>query len=250
MIDNIVNSKFFAGLTATVAFTGVMANAGVASALIKTQVYTDTFGLETTDIKDAVLSLEKFDGSLGTLKSVNIGFGGEIVGDAQVESLDAAAKTLTFDLLGFLDLKNNELSELGTLFDQLTTASDSFDASAFDGVEDYTGTSGSSFEGLTAEVMGEESFTDQTVLDYFTGAGDKANFLFSATTFSTVKGAANIASVIGTKAGASVTVTYEYEEFFGGDVKPERVPEPSSILGLGLFAGAGILSKKKLANKA
>ncbi|WP_210407512.1 PEP-CTERM sorting domain-containing protein, partial [Hydrocoleum sp. CS-953] len=42
---------------------------------------------------------------------------------------------------------------------------------------------------------------------------------------------------------------YQYEEF-GGDVLSESVPEPSSILGLGLFAGAGILSKKKLSKKA
>lgn len=34
MINSLINSKFFAGLTATVAFTGVMANAGIANAAL------------------------------------------------------------------------------------------------------------------------------------------------------------------------------------------------------------------------
>ncbi len=241
MINNIINSKFFAGLTATVAFTGVIANASVANALIKTQTFTDTFELAPTDITDAVLSLEKFDGSLGTLKNVTISFDGQIVGDAEVESRDAQAQTLTFNLGGLLTLLGDPILQ-NPLFEEQVGASDSFEATAFDGSIDFAGTSGQSFDGLIANVAGERSYIEQDVLDFFTGAGD-AEFLFSANTNSNVTGAANIVSSISTQAGASILVKYEYEE-------PERVPEPSAILALGLFAGAGILSKKKAANNA
>ncbi len=245
MINNIVNSKFFAGLTATVAFTGVIANAGVANA--QTLTFTDTFDLAPTDITDALLSIEKFDGSLGTLKNVTIGFDGQIVGDALVESRDAQAQTLTFTLGGTLSLIGDDILN-NPLFEETVTASDSFEATAFDGMIDFGGTSGQSFTGLTATLEGERFYDDQAVLDFFTGA-ENAEFLFSAATDSEVTGAANIFAGITTQAGASVTVKYEYEEFID-DVSPEKVPEPSAILGLGLFAGAGILSKKKLAKKA
>ncbi|WP_094674446.1 choice-of-anchor E domain-containing protein [Hydrocoleum sp. CS-953] len=245
MINNIVNSKFFAGLTATVAFTGVIANAGVANA--QTLTFTDTFDLAPTDITDALLSIEKFDGSLGTLKNVTVGFDGQIVGNALVESLDAQAQTLTFTLGGTLSLLGDDILN-NPLFEETLSASDSFLATAHDLRIDFGGTSGQSFNGLTATLNGERYYNDQAVLDFFTGVGN-AEFLFSANTNSNVTGAANIASIISTQAGASVTVTYQYEEF-GGDVLSESVPEPSSILGLGLFAGAGILSKKKLSKKA
>lgn len=248
MNNNMINSKFFAGLTATVAFTGVIANASVANALVKTQVFTDTFDLAPTDITDALLSIEKFDGSLGTLKNVTIGFDGQIVGNAQVESLDAQAQTLTFTLGGTLKLLGDDVLD-NPLFEETVGASDSFLATAFDGNINFGGTSGQSFTGLTATLEGQRFYDAQDVLDFFTGGGN-AEFLFSADTNSNVTGAANIASIISTQAGASVTVTYEYDDSFGGDVLSEKVPEPSTILGLGLFAGAGILSKKKSANKA
>ncbi|MGD1703045.1 choice-of-anchor E domain-containing protein [Dapis sp. BLCC M229] len=241
-----INSKFLAGLTATVAFTGVMANAGIANALTKT--YTDTVDLAPTDITDALLSLEKFDGSLGTLQSVTVGFDGQIVGDSQIESLDAQAQTITFSLEGILQLLESTDSLNNPTFEEEVTASDSFDATAFDGDIDFAGTSGSTFEGLIASLSGENFYNDQAVLDFFTG-DDNVEFLFSTLTSSEVTGAANIASIISTQSGASVTVTYEYEEF-DDEVSSERVPEPSSILALSLFAGAGILSKKKSANKA
>ncbi len=236
-----INSKFFGGLTAAVAFTGVIANAGVANALLRT--YTDTVELQPTDITDALLSIQKFDGSLGTLQSVTVGFDAQIVGDAQVESLDAQAQTLVYTATGDLVLVESTNTLDNPLFvEEDISVSDIFKATAFDGMVDFGGTSGQHFEGLTAIFNGENIYEQQSELDFFTGAGN-VEFLFTATTDAEVIGAANLASILSTKAGATVTVKYEYEDL-------ETTPEPSSILGLGLFAGAGILSKKKLANKA
>ncbi|MGD1806635.1 choice-of-anchor E domain-containing protein [Dapis sp. BLCC M126] len=241
-----IRSKFFAGLTATVAFTGVMANAGVANALIKTQTFTDNVDLSPTDITDALLSLQKFDGSLGELQSVTVGFGGQIIGDAQVESLDAQAQTITFSLGGTLELVESSDTLDNPTFEEVVGASDSFDATAFDGNINFGGTSGKSFQGLTATLDGENIYDDQAVLDFFTGAGGTVDFLFSTFTNSQVTGAANIASIISTQSGANVSVTYAYLDEVPV-TPPASTPEPATILGLGLFAGAGILSKKKSA---
>jgi len=245
MINKIISSQFLAGLTATVAFTGVIVNAGIANALMKT--YTDTFELAPTDITDALLSVQKFDGSLGTLQNVTVGFDGQIIGNARVESEDAEPQTLTFNLSGILKLVEYT-DTIDNLFEETVSTSDSFDATAYDGTLDFGGTSGKTFEGLTATFNGENVFVDQTALDFFTGA-DNVDFLFSTSTTSRVTGAANITSSISTKAGATVTVTYKYDDMSGG-VSPEPTPEPAAILGLGLFAGVGILSKNRSANKA
>ena len=232
-----MDSKFLAGLTATVAFTGLMAHAGAANALVKT--YTTTFDLAPTDIENELLSVQKFDGSLGILESVTIGFEAEIVGNALVESLDAQAQDLTFNLLGDLTLVEATDSLDNPLFAASVEASDSFSATAFDGAIDFGGTSGQGFNGLTDGFSGQEIYSDQAILDFFTGPGN-VDFLFSADTTSNVTGAANIASIISTQAGASVTVSYKYAE-----VVTKDVPEPSALLGLGLVTGVGLLATKK-----
>ncbi|NEQ76081.1 MAG: choice-of-anchor E domain-containing protein [Okeania sp. SIO2C9] len=218
-----------------------MTNASIANALVKT--YTDVFELAPTDITEVILSVQKFDSSLGELQNVTIGFDGQIVGDALVESLDAEAQTLTFNLSGGLELLESTDTLPNPLFlEETVNASDSFDATAHDRNIDFAGTSGQVFSGLTGTFTGENIYDDQIALNFFTGPGN-VEFLFSASTDATVTGAANIASIISTQAGASVTVTYEFEA-------AEDIPEPSAILGLGLFAGAGFLSKMKGTNKA
>ncbi len=58
------------------------------------------------------------------------------------------------------------------------------------------------------------------------------------------------ASAIEDRLEAGETLTAQFSGALFSTSERERVPEPSAILGLGLFAGAGILSKNKLANKA
>ncbi len=246
-----IDSKFFAGLTATVAFTGIITTASIANANTNysTKTYTDTYGLETTDIENALLEIKQFDGSLGTLQNVTITFDGRIVGEGEIESVDAQAQTIIYTLSGNLQLDGPDFLD-NPLFDQDVSVSNSFDATAYDGSRDYAGTSGLRFAGLTARAEGENSYYDQLTLDNFTGDGD-LEFLFSASTESSVTGAANISSFIFTQAGATVSVTYEYDDLGGGVLsETERVPEPSTLLALGLFGGAAFFSKRKATNKA
>ncbi|WP_413167048.1 choice-of-anchor E domain-containing protein [Capilliphycus salinus ALCB114379] len=238
MINQFINPKLIAGLTTVSTLTGLMLTDGAANAATMTKSYTDSFGLATTDIEDAMLSVQKFDSSLGILKSVKVTFDGQIVGNAKVENLDAKDQTLTFDLSGNLQLMGPDA--LGTLFDKTANKADSLDASAYDGTFDFAGTSGGMFTGLTASASGEKTYTDQSILSAFMGDGN-IDFLFSAFTNSKVTGSANIVSQINTQGGAMVSVVYEYE-------KAQEIPEPSVMLGLGLVAGAGWLSRKKQAS--
>ncbi|NEP79666.1 MAG: hypothetical protein F6K39_16755, partial [Okeania sp. SIO3B3] len=66
MINNLINSKLFAGLTATVAFTGVMANAGIANAaaLIGEFQFSSQGSAELTEDSLTFFDLEGNEGSI------------------------------------------------------------------------------------------------------------------------------------------------------------------------------------------
>ncbi|OLT63484.1 hypothetical protein BJP37_25170 [Moorena bouillonii PNG] len=194
--------------------------------------------LMPTNITDEPLTpvINPFDTSLGTLDSVTIEFNGGMSGDARSESLDAQPATLTWNLEGLFTLvgPNNT-----TLFTETATVQDSAEVAAYDGTTDFQGPSAVSFIGLTGDVSGEKTFTNDSVFNAFLGT-DPVDFLFSAETISMVTGIANIVNAIATKAQADVTVTYDYTPS-----EPEPVPEASSVLGLGLVAGLKLFWKRK-----
>lgn len=196
---------------------------------------TDIFELSPTEITDGLLSIEKFDPSFGKLNSVTVAFEGQIIGDAQVESLDAQPQTLTFLLSGNLSLVESTNTLINPLFEESISASDSFDATAFDGNINFTGTSATSLNGLTATFLGENFYDTPDVLNFFTGS-DNAEFLFSASSNSDFTGSANIASIMSTEAGSSITVTYDFTE------ASVSTSEPRTLLGLLAFGGVGLLN--------
>jgi len=235
-----MNMRLLAGFTTAAAIASVFALAGTAEAA--TISFSDSFGLETTDIVDEILSVQKFDASLGTLTKVTLAFAGEIIGDANLESLDSQATTLTFELGGSLLLLDGTSTLPNPIFDVAVSESDFATVSAFDGVIDFAGTSGASFMGLTASTSGSEEYTAAELLSFFTGTGD-VSFLFSAFADSRVTGAGNITSQIATRAGSNLTVTYHYDK-----AETESGPEPSALLGLGAVLSAGYLTYRKRGN--
>ncbi|NEQ82350.1 MAG: choice-of-anchor E domain-containing protein [Moorea sp. SIO2I5] len=74
-------------------------------------------------------------------------------------------------------------------------------------------------------------------LSYFVGSGDQ-DFIFTALGTSTVTGAGNLLSGFETEVAGEVTLTYEYQS----------VPEPTSVIGLGLV-GLGLLTQTKRSKK-
>lgn len=165
------------------------------------------------------LALQQFNPSLGTLNSIQFRLIGYVEGSAAFESQDASPATVTMDLSAILKLQRPDLSVLVII---TPTVSTSDPATAWDGTDDFAGTSGKTYDSLSGSLS--NSWTTSL-------ASDKA--LFSGTGYVTLpvravgasmgSGAGNLALQFATMASASAEVTYDYTP----------VPEPSSLLVLG-----------------
>jgi len=250
-----MKAPLLTGLTAATALTGIFATSGIANAdtlaQIQSAVYQPTGnelnvppplnsqGFGRTAIANSPLTIQQFNSNLGTLTAITIGFSGDMAGDGRFESTDSGASTVTAQFLGNLNLKLPDNTSLFNLNPSSNVLS--FNVSAFDGSIDFGGTSGATFQGLTAAASGQNTYTNSNFLQQFIGSG-ALNFLFSATGQSVFTGPSNLFAGINTYAKANITVTYTYEV---PDQPETQVPEPAVTVGLGLVAGLGLLSQKK-----
>lgn len=236
-----MTSKLFTTLAAATTLAGIVTTAGAANAASLTQTvnYTpsdpDTEVLDggyvRTNIKD-IISVNKFDSTLGKLKSVKIDFTSSLNGDAGFENTGNSQTDMIVNLGGVLKL------QLPTGIDRFVLSpqqSYTYTLPKFDKTLNFSGASGKTVDGLTASLSDTQTFTGNNFLEYFLGTG-KVNFDFIATATSSVTSSGNFASYINTFAKAGVTVTYDYD--------PKAVPEPSAVLGIGL-AGVGIFLQTK-----
>ncbi|RCJ28330.1 PEP-CTERM domain protein [Nostoc sp. ATCC 43529] len=226
-----MKTKLLNTLGAATTLAGIVATSGIANAASIS--YTSSSNYEFTDIIDAPLSVQKFDSSLGTLQGVKIEFTGDILGNAGFENRSPTPSQTTVNLSSEFSLQLNGQSLLA--FNPEYTSS--YQVAKYDGVTDYSGTSGKTLSNLTATQSGSQSFTNSTFLQSFIGTGS-VDFLFSAIANSLVTGSGNMRSYIDTYAKAGVKVTYDYEEV-------KSVPEASTTLGIGLVAGLCLLSQRK-----
>jgi hypothetical protein len=150
-------------------------------------------------------TLPQFDPSLGQLIGVEIVNAGQFTSQIKVESLDSAPSTITATDSGSLTLSGTGLTALVTN----SSTSRTFNATAFDGVIDFGGTSGHDFGSQTAN--GSNSFT-------ITNAGDLAAYIGTgsvtltevAHATSAASGAGNLLTQINTHASAQVSIIYHY----------------------------------------
>lgn len=226
-----MNSKFFTTLAAVGTLAGIVATAGTANAASIT--YTASSGDFSLTNFTKTLSLQKFDASLGTLNSVTLDIVGYINGNARFESLDASPSTITANIGAILNLTQGSTN----LFSITPSNSRSYSATAFDNSIDFAGTSGGRLDNILDEEVATRTLTND--LQTFIGSGN-VDFLLSAIAQSSVTGAGNIISQIGTLARGQLTVTYNYNA-----PTSTKVPEPSTLLGFGLIAGFGLLSQAK-----
>ncbi|MBE9050906.1 PEP-CTERM sorting domain-containing protein [Nostocales cyanobacterium LEGE 11386] len=229
-----MTTKLLNSLATATTLAGIMATAGVANAASLS--FTTSTDFELTDIINSVLSIQKFDSSLGTLNSVKLDFVSDLTGSAGFENRGAGASTITVRLGADISLQQSDL-QLEPPFPISPESSQTYQVNAFDGTVDFAGTSGRTVQGLTATQSTTTMFTDASSLQIFTGIGN-LDFLFSALATSGVTGSGNISSFVDTLAKASLKVTYDYDEL-------TTVPEPSTALGMGLIAGLGLLSQRK-----
>ncbi len=230
-----MTTKLLNSLAAATTLAGMMVTAGVANAASLSYNRTTTFAV--TDIKDLPLSIQQFDSSLGTLNSVYLDFTGDLTGNAGFENTGSGEAIITVKLRAEIDLANANF-DLAPPFPIFPESDETYTVTAFDGIVDFGGTSGMTVAGLTATgSIPTITFTDAADLAVFTGTG-YLDFLFSAIAESGVTGSGNMASFVTTLAKANLTVTYNYDDL-------QTVPEPSALLGIGLFAGIGVLSQRK-----
>lgn len=207
-----------------------------AGALMATAAQADTvttsasFGLATTNWSE-LLTLSQFDGSLGTLNSVTISYGGEIQSMFNLESLDAQPATLTANAGGTLTFG-------GPISDVLNLSASSSPAtvSAFDGTIDFGGTSGTMIGPVVAADASSVVLT--TGLGAFIGAGT-FDISVDALAASSASGAGNLITQINTEAMANIEITYDYSV-----TPPPAAPEPAT-LGLVGLALAGVAASRR-----
>ncbi len=150
-------------------------------------------------------TLPRFDPSLGTLTAIDIKNADPITSIIKVENLDSAAATIHASVSGTLTLLGPGLAGLVTpLF-----ADKTFQASPFDGVIDFAGTSGVDFGPTTATGSSTITLTDAGSLALYTGPGS-LSFTEKTQATSAANGSANLLVSIRTTASALVTVIYHY----------------------------------------
>lgn len=193
--------------------------------------YTATVPSSTTDFTSN-FNLSQFNPSLGTLTSIDLKLVGSSTGSIQFESRDASAATITTNL-------SSTVSASGPANLTVTTLplnSSSTAVSAYDGVTDFGGTSGRTFNNLTA------SDTQTTSLNSgfapYIGNGNVV-FTLTANGNSTVSGSGNLVTSISQASGGVSTITYNYTP---------AVPEPASMAVLSI--GALGLIRRRNARKA
>ena len=211
----------------------VLALAAAAVAAHATDVtYTNTIGLTTTNYTQG-FTLPKFDTTLGTLTGISFSLQGNVAGSARAESLDAAPSALTLNLGANISLVDPTTNT--TLAVVLPVVNNSFNATVFDGVIDFGGTSGVTFANLnaTASTSSGPSLTP-SLTAIFVGTGN-VTLNVNATGSSAGTGAGNLLTQFATQAGSVATVTYSYAP----------VPEPASCAALGLGALALLRRRRK-----
>jgi hypothetical protein len=153
------------------------------------------------------IMLPKFDSSLGNLTDVELFFASGMRSDASIENLDAQPAVLTVSINGSIvaTLPNGDVVQVNVPFD-----SEQFNASAFDGLSDFAGTSGTMFLDLSA--LNNQTILVSNISEFIaTFFGEDFDINVSASGSGITTGASNLLSLILTNASAEACVTYDYE---------------------------------------
>jgi len=182
------------------------ASAITASAQTQTVCFTDAVPLQPTNWTSTV-SIPKFNPNLGTLQSISFQLTGNVQGTARAESLDAGPTIVNTSFSANITLTRPDLTPLVVTL-PLANFSDSF--TAYDGVLDFAGASGTTHAGINVtDTQSQVSPPPVSDLALFTGAG---NIILPVTAngASIATGAGNLITQFQTDAAAGVQVCYVY----------------------------------------
>ena len=200
-----------------------LALAAETSALPAPQLQTcgdDAIPLQTTNWSGLV-TIPRFDSGLGILQSIDFSLAGDILGSAAIESLDAAASTVTTDYQAIITLTRPDNSVLVVsipaqqFVDNLTS---------FDGTIDFGGTSGITHPNLsTTDTQGASSVSPADIALFSGPAGNPGSIQLpvDAAGSSGASGSGNLITQFLTDAGATVSVCYNYAPDCNGNGIPD-----------------------------
>ena len=221
MIRNLAKAGVIAGAL-------LFASASYAGAILE-ESYSGMVDLQSTDWAESLL-VQQFDEGNGARKlvSICIHLEGTVSGSAGLESLDASPAKIAVELSAMISLSLGDV----TLAVVLPIADDTFNASAFDGTIDFGGTSGMTFEKLSASDNADNKLTaENAAFGKFLGDGS-VKLDGEATGSSSGSGAGNLILQFNTQAALAYRITYKYTE----------VPAPGS---LAILAGAGMMASRR-----
>jgi hypothetical protein len=204
------------------------ASASYAGALLE-ESYSGMVDLQLTDWTES-LSVQQFDEHNGDRKlvSICIHLEGLVSGSAALESLDNSPAKVSVQLSAMISLSLAG-SDLAVI---IPIADDSFNASSFDGMIDFGGTSGMTFEKLAASDSTDNKLTlEDAAFAKFLGDGMvKLDGNASGTSFGS--GAGNLVLQFNTQASMEYRITYKYTE----------IPAPGSVA---ILASAGLATSRR-----
>lgn len=204
------------------------ASASYAGALLE-ESYSGMIDLQSTDWTES-LSVQQFDEQNGDRKlvSICIHLEGTVSGSAALESLDNSPAKVSVQLSAMISLSLGG-SDLAVI---IPIADDSFNASSYDGVLDFGGTSGMTFEKLSGSDSADNklTFEDASFAKFLGDGMIKLEGNANGTSFGS--GAGNLLLQFNTEASMSYRITYKYTE----------VPAPGSVV---ILAGAGLVTSRR-----
>ena len=207
-------------------------------------VQTGNFGVQSTNWSD-VAAVDKFDGTLGILQSIEMNVNGSITANAGYENLAAVANNITLDAgaiitgtvdvmsIGFsLSITPNHLGHFNGVL-------------AHDGATDFGGASGKLFMGLTGsatDVLYSSAFNpviEALLLLDFTDANGAVGGLDTLQLAVTASGNSqasdahgNVASFFQTSAEGDFALKYIYQSSVTGASTPEPLTLSMALFGL------------------
>ncbi|MBL8763056.1 MAG: choice-of-anchor E domain-containing protein [Phycisphaerae bacterium] len=190
--------------------------------------YTADFGPARTNWTE-VMTLPKWDGSLGTLQGVTLTLGGSVAGSARFESTDAGPATIDMTLSAELAMKRPDNTSLVVALPLVNTTDN---VTAFDGTIDFGGDSGRTHDNLSAsDTQSLTVLPADADFALFLGAGN-LSLDIKATGASVGSGSGNLIVQFLTDASAHAEIEYRYIP----------VPTPGAF---GLAAAAGLFVSRR-----
>jgi hypothetical protein len=170
----------------------------------KTQPFAVTFAdAKTSNTQSQTVA--QFNPALGILQSVEIQINGHITSDIKVENVDDVPTTVSGTVSGTVQLTGPHLSGSANM----NPTTQSFNAGAFDGTVDFSGTSGQDLGAHTATGSSTITLTAPGDIAPYIGTGT-VNLTELSQATSSATGGGNLVTQISSQGGAQITVIYHY----------------------------------------